>query len=331
MLEEVIALGDRALVFTQYAEMGTLLRDYLETTFGREVLFLHGGTPTARARPHGRPLPDRRDGRPVFILSLKAGGTGLNLTRANHVFHFDRWWNPAVENQATDRAFRIGQRRNVQVHKYVCAGTFEETLDDLIERKLALSESIVGTGEAWITEMSTERCAICSPCATTRWRRTRVSRYDDDDGDWGGYRGYGYSEPRRPIRPGQWDQGPDAARRVRQDLVGQPLDRRPGAAGRTRAACTRGRSYARSGQVVSSTSTAQAGRRQGPGQQAQPYKVRSASSGFDDAGLGAGHRARWPRRRCTPRELLSGEMPERDRGGICRRRASACSPPRRAT
>jgi SNF2 family DNA or RNA helicase len=92
----------------------------------------------------------------VFILSLKAGGTGLNLTRANHVFHFDRWWNPAVENQATDRAFRIGQTRNVQVHKYVCAGTFEETLDDLIERKVALAESIVGTSEAWITEMSTD-------------------------------------------------------------------------------------------------------------------------------------------------------------------------------
>ena len=80
---------------------------------------------------------------------------GLNLTRANHVFHFDRWWNPAVENQATDRAFRIGQTRNVQVHKFVCAGTFEETLDELIERKVALAQSIVGTSEAWITEMST--------------------------------------------------------------------------------------------------------------------------------------------------------------------------------
>src|SRR4029450_3508951 len=95
-------------------------------------------------------------GPPIMILSLKAGGVGLNLTRANHVFHFDRWWNPAVENQATDRVFRIGQTRNVQVHKYVCAGTFEETLDELIERKVALAESIVGTSEAWITEMSTE-------------------------------------------------------------------------------------------------------------------------------------------------------------------------------
>ncbi|MEF3313271.1 C-terminal helicase domain-containing protein [Paenibacillus sp. GYB004] len=90
----------------------------------------------------------------MFILSLKAGGTGLNLTGANHVFHFDRWWNPAVENQATDRAFRIGQTRNVQVHKFVTLGTIEERIDDMIERKQSLNEQIVG-GESWITEMST--------------------------------------------------------------------------------------------------------------------------------------------------------------------------------
>jgi len=92
----------------------------------------------------------------VFVLSLKAGGTGLNLTRANHVFHFDRWWNPAVENQATDRAFRIGQRRDVQVHKYLCAGTFEEAIDQLIERKVSVANSITGTSEAWITELATD-------------------------------------------------------------------------------------------------------------------------------------------------------------------------------
>jgi SNF2 family DNA or RNA helicase len=91
---------------------------------------------------------------PVFILSLKAGGTGLNLTRASHVFHFDRWWNPAVENQATDRAFRIGQTRNVQVHKYVCAGTLEEKIDEMIERKKGVAEQVVGTGEGWLTELS---------------------------------------------------------------------------------------------------------------------------------------------------------------------------------
>jgi SNF2 family DNA or RNA helicase len=91
----------------------------------------------------------------VFVLSTKAGGTGLNLTAANHVFHFDRWWNPAVENQATDRAYRIGQTRNVQVHKFLCIGTLEERINELIERKRALAEQLVGTGEAWLTELST--------------------------------------------------------------------------------------------------------------------------------------------------------------------------------
>ncbi|MGI8549636.1 MAG: SNF2-related protein [Dehalococcoidia bacterium] len=156
MLEEVLSLGERALIFTQYAEMGRYLKEHLETAFTREALFLHGGTPAkqrdqmvARFQAEGR-------GPQIFVLSIKAGGTGLNLTHANHVFHFDRWWNPAVENQATDRAFRIGQRRDVQVHKYICAGTFEEVIDNLIERKVEIAQSITGTSEAWITEMSTE-------------------------------------------------------------------------------------------------------------------------------------------------------------------------------
>ena len=93
---------------------------------------------------------------PVFVLSLKAGGTGLNLTAANHVFHFDRWWNPAVEDQATDRAFRIGQKRNVQVHKFVTVGTMEEMIDEMIESKKALAEAVVGSGEQWLTELSTD-------------------------------------------------------------------------------------------------------------------------------------------------------------------------------
>ena len=156
MLEEVVASDERALVFTQYAEMGHLLQEHLREALDREVVFLHGGTPMAERDRLVAEFQNDANGPPVFILSLKAGGTGLNLTRANHVFHYDRWWNPAVENQATDRAFRIGQTKNVQVHKYVCAGTFEETLDDLIERKVALAESIVGTSEAWITEMSTD-------------------------------------------------------------------------------------------------------------------------------------------------------------------------------
>ena len=93
---------------------------------------------------------------PVFVLSLKAGGLGLNLTAANHVFHFDRWWNPAVERQATDRAFRIGQTRTVHVHKFVCMGTLEERIDRMIEEKTQLAEQIIGTGDSWLTEMTTK-------------------------------------------------------------------------------------------------------------------------------------------------------------------------------
>jgi SNF2 family DNA or RNA helicase len=157
MLEEVRGVKDRALIFTQFAEMGTLLKAYLQETFGDEVLFLHGGVPAKARTKMIERFQNDPNGPLIFILSIKAGGTGLNLMRANHVFHFDRWWNPAVENQATDRAFRIGQTKNVQVHKYLCAGTFEEKIDAMIERKKALAESIVGTSEAWITEMTTEQ------------------------------------------------------------------------------------------------------------------------------------------------------------------------------
>jgi SNF2 family DNA or RNA helicase len=155
MLEELFDAGDRALVFSQFSEMGGILKRHIEETFGREALFLHGGVPK-RKRDEMVESFQSDEGPPVFILSLKAGGTGLNLTRANHVFHFDRWWNPAVENQATDRAFRIGQTRDVQVHKFVCAGTLEEKIDEMIERKKSVAESVVGTGEAWLTELSTE-------------------------------------------------------------------------------------------------------------------------------------------------------------------------------
>lgn len=155
MLDEVVLAGDRALVFTQYAEWGRDLQNYLREHLGREVIFLHGGTPRhIRDRLVTRFQNDRR-GPQIFILSLKAGGTGLNLTRASHVFHYDRWWNPAVEQQATDRAFRIGQTRNVQVHKLITSGTLEERIDDMIESKRVLAEQIVGTGESWLTEMST--------------------------------------------------------------------------------------------------------------------------------------------------------------------------------
>lgn len=155
MLEEVYSTGDRALIFTQYAEMGAHLQAYLREWFVDEALFLHGGTPSQKRQDMIRQFQAPR-GPSVFVLSLKAGGTGLNLTQANHVFHFDRWYNPAVENQATDRAFRIGQTKNVQVHKFICLGTLEERIDDLIEHKQALADSIVGEGESWLSEMSTD-------------------------------------------------------------------------------------------------------------------------------------------------------------------------------
>jgi len=157
MLEEVLAEGDRALVFTQYAEMGMMLRHHIQETLGCETLFLHGGTGKKQRDAMINRFQNEERGPSVFILSLKAGGVGLNLTAANHVFHFDRWWNPAVENQATDRAFRIGQKKNVQVHKFITAGTLEEKIDAMIEQKMELAESIVGTGEDWLTELSTDR------------------------------------------------------------------------------------------------------------------------------------------------------------------------------
>jgi SNF2 family DNA or RNA helicase len=155
MAEEMIEVGDRALIFTQFAEMGELLRRHLQETYGREALFLHGAVPRAQRDRMVERFQAGEEDLPIFILSLKAGGTGLNLTGANHVFHFDRWWNPAVENQATDRAFRIGQTRNVQVHKFICAGTLEEKIDEMIARKRGIAEKVIGTGEGWLTELST--------------------------------------------------------------------------------------------------------------------------------------------------------------------------------
>lgn len=153
LCDEVLAAGEKALLFTQYAEFGGMLRTHLAERFGREVAFLYGGVPK-RARDEMVQRFEQPDGPPLFVLSLKAGGVGLNLTAANHVIHVDRWWNPAVENQATDRAFRIGQRRNVQVRKLMCAGTLEERIDRVIEEKQGLAERIVGTGESWLTELS---------------------------------------------------------------------------------------------------------------------------------------------------------------------------------
>jgi len=153
ILEEVLAEGDRALLFTQFAAFGALLRTHLRDRFGREVLYLHGGTRKADRDAMVAQFQGD-DGPSLLILSLKAGGTGLNLTAANHVIHVDRWWNPAVEDQATDRAYRIGQRQDVQVRKLVCAGTIEERIAALLESKRALAERVVGTGETWLTELS---------------------------------------------------------------------------------------------------------------------------------------------------------------------------------
>lgn len=154
--EEILAAGDKALMFTQYAEFGGLLRGHLAGRFGREVLFLHGGVAKAdRDRMVERFQAGGPGSPPLFVLSLKAGGTGLTLTAANHVVHVDRWWNPAVEDQATDRAFRIGQRKSVQVRKFVCAGTLEEKIAEMINQKRGLAAKIVGSGEGWLTEMST--------------------------------------------------------------------------------------------------------------------------------------------------------------------------------
>lgn len=153
MLEETLQQNDRSLIFTQFTEMGDILQRHIRESFGIEVLYLHGGTPRKQRDRMVERFADPAGPR-VFLLSLKAGGTGLNLTQASHVFHFDRWWNPAVENQATDRAFRIGQTKNVQVHKFVCAGTLEEKIDEMIERKKDVAGRVVGAGEAWLSELS---------------------------------------------------------------------------------------------------------------------------------------------------------------------------------
>jgi len=156
MLGEVVAEGDQALIFTQYREMGDLLTTFLKKILDCQVLFLHGGTSRAE-RDRLVNQFQTSDRAPLLILSLKAGGFGLNLTAAAHVFHFDRWWNPAVEDQATDRAHRIGQSRTVQVHKLVCIGTLEERIDAMLEQKRQLADQIIGSGEAWLTELSTDQ------------------------------------------------------------------------------------------------------------------------------------------------------------------------------
>jgi non-specific serine/threonine protein kinase len=154
LCEPIIARQEKVLVFTQFQSLCEPLAGFLETVFGQSGLVLHGGTPVKRRTELVKEF-QAGDDRPFFVISLKAGGSGLNLTAAAHVVHFDRWWNPAVENQATDRAFRIGQQRNVLVHKFVCRGTVEERIDAMISDKRAVAEQILDAdGSPRLTEMS---------------------------------------------------------------------------------------------------------------------------------------------------------------------------------
>jgi len=144
---------EKALVFTQFREITEPLKTFLNGIFGTNGLLLHGGTPVGKRKE----IIEQFQGHqyvPFIVLSLKAGGVGLNLTEASHVIHFDRWWNPAVENQATDRAFRIGQKKNVVVHKFITKGTIEEKIDMMLEEKSKLSQDIIqSSGESLITEL----------------------------------------------------------------------------------------------------------------------------------------------------------------------------------
>lgn len=155
---EIAECRERVLVFTQFQETCDPLARFLAPVFGREGLVLHGGTPVKKRMQHVEAF-QRPDGPPFMVVSVKAGGTGLTLTAASHVIHFDRWWNPAIENQATDRAYRIGQKKNVLVHKFICQGTIEQRIDALLEQKTALSEALLGQGggaESMLAHLSTE-------------------------------------------------------------------------------------------------------------------------------------------------------------------------------
>jgi SNF2 family DNA or RNA helicase len=157
MLEEVMAEGDSVLIFSQFTEIGSRLEKLLKHRLHYNTYYLHGGTSRARREAMIETFQDPRTEPSIFVLSLKAGGVGITLTKANHVFHFDRWWNPAVEDQASDRAFRIGQQKKVFVHKFVTLGTLEERINDMIEEKKALAGAIVGNDESWLTQLDNER------------------------------------------------------------------------------------------------------------------------------------------------------------------------------
>ncbi|MDR2962121.1 MAG: DEAD/DEAH box helicase [Bacteroidales bacterium] len=153
LLESIMESGEKVLIFTQFREMGDLLETFIAERFGERPMFYHGGCTIKQREEMVQRFQNNRSDK-IFILSLKAAGTGLNLTAASHVIHYDLWWNPAVENQATDRAYRIGQKKNVMVHRMICKNTFEERIDDMIQKKKHLAEMTVATGENWIGKLS---------------------------------------------------------------------------------------------------------------------------------------------------------------------------------
>jgi SNF2 family DNA or RNA helicase len=155
LLNQIFTQGEKALIFTQYREMGDILSQMVQNELQYQPLFFHGGVDRNHREEMVQSFQDP-DGPSLMIISLKAGGTGLNLTAANHVIHYDLWWNPAVENQATDRSYRIGQTKNVMVHRLITLKTFEEQIEEMLKKKQGLADQIIQTGERWITELSDE-------------------------------------------------------------------------------------------------------------------------------------------------------------------------------
>jgi SNF2 family DNA or RNA helicase len=153
LLDSIVDSSEKVLIFTQFTEMGDLLQRFIEERFGERPMFYHGGCSVKQREEMVHRFQHNRADK-IFLLSLKAAGTGLNLTAASHVIHYDLWWNPAVENQATDRAYRIGQDKNVMVHRMICKNTFEERIDEMIQKKKHLAEMTVATGENWIGKLS---------------------------------------------------------------------------------------------------------------------------------------------------------------------------------
>jgi SNF2 family DNA or RNA helicase len=153
LLESIVDSGEKVLIFTQFSEMGKPLERFIEERFGEKPMFYHGGCSVNQRQEMVSRFQNNRADK-IFLLSLKAAGTGLNLTAASHVIHYDLWWNPAVENQATDRAYRIGQKKNVMVHRFITKNTFEERIDEMIQKKKHLADMTVATGENWIGKLS---------------------------------------------------------------------------------------------------------------------------------------------------------------------------------